>query len=255
VRRPGRRRLTERTEEQVRTSYRLAIRALASFALALLAATSAHSARYVGAWDPLYGAAIDGNATGDLGWRGFALFDVPGAPGCFPSDDCNVGASVLNAEVVFYDVNTNVELAKIVWPDGSLTGVSVFDIIDDGTKPVQFRTSTFPYEVPTPTSPFTTADDGPYGNFLDYEFALRFTIAFQETDFDGPVLRWRQTDCSDLEECQDGYNDFENQPARLVVTQVPEPAGLALLAAPCSRQAPPADSARAEVRAASGLSR
>ena len=205
------------------------VRLVVVVCLGLLGAASAHAARYVGAWDPLYGADIGGNATGDLGWRGFALFDVPGVPGCLASDSCATGASLINAEVTFFDVNTPaVDLAKVTWPDGSLNDVTVNLILDDDIQPVQFDTSAFPPLPPVPVAPFGPGLDGPYGNFLDFDFSLEFAIDFLEAGIDGPVLRWRQAGC-DLD-CASGFNDVRGNPAVLVVTKVPEPAGLALMA-------------------------
>lgn len=205
------------------------VRLVVVVCLGLLGAASAHAARYVGAWDPLYNALIGGNSSGDLGWRGFALFDVPGVPGCLATDSCETGASLINAEVTFFDVNAPaVDLAKVTWPVGSLVAVTVNQILDDDIQPVHFDTSTFPYLVPVPVAPFGPGDDGAYGNFLDFAFSLEFAINFLEEGINGPVLRWRETGCEP--ECDSGFNDVRGHPAALVVTKVPEPAGLVLMA-------------------------
>lgn len=206
------------------------VRLVVVVCLGLLGAASAHAARYVGAWDPLYNALIGGNPSGDLGWRGFALFDVPGIPGCLANDTCATGASVINAEVTFFDVDDPaVDLAKVTWPVGSLVAVTVNQILDDDIQPVQFDTSAFPYLVPSPVAPFGPGLDGPYGEFLDFAFSLEFAINFLEDGINGPVLRWRQTGC-EPPDCASGFNDVRGHPAALVVTKVPEPAGLALMA-------------------------
>ena len=211
----------------------LASLATAVFGFATFGA--AQAAVYLGEWEPLY--SLPGSPYTTLGWRGKAKVNIPSAPGCFDNGatttNCLPGPFLQDAEVVFYDFSTNINLARIDWNTGELSGVSISGILDNGVKPVQLNTDVFPYKQPTPIGGFLL--DGPYGGFLNVDFALQFVIdgSFDQFlyfgpkggPFTGPVL-FADT-CG---ECV-GINDWKgNPPVNFTFTQVPEPGTLALAA-------------------------
>jgi len=216
----------------------LASLATAVFGFATFGA--AQAAVYLGEWDPLY--SLPGSPYTNLGWRGKAKVNIPSAPGCFDNGatttNCLPGPFLQAAEVVFYDFTTSIDLARIDWNTGELSGVSIFGILDNGLKPIQLDTDIFPYKQPTAIGGFSL--DGPYGNFLGDDFALQFLIngTFVDPEFNpydfgplggpfsGPVLF--------ADTCGDGcvgFNDWkDNPPQNFTFTQVPEPGTLALAA-------------------------
>jgi hypothetical protein len=219
---------------------------------ALMAAPAAHAAAYRGKIDPLFGATIEGQSTGNLGWKAEVTIDIPLAPGCF-SNAAGIPAAYgcipaspgpnsplfTAADLVFYDVITSADLAKVTWGPGDLSGVKIYGIFDDGSKPTEIDSDRFPRFTPVGIGGFGTnsTDDDAYGNFLDYAFGVRFIIEevlsgrdehnFPEGFMD-PILEWiGPTDC---EECSFGRNNFRDNPPTVVFTEIPEPGSLAMVA-------------------------
>lgn len=224
--------------------------------LALSAGTGAHAAAYRGAIDPLFGADIEGS-TGNLGWKAQVTIEIPLAPGCFSNAsgipaafDCVPAAPPENkprfksAELVFYDDLTNTDLAQVTWVEGDLSGVTVYGIYDDGSKPTALDSDLFPQFSPVGIGTFgsNASDDDPYGNFLSYAFGLRFIIEDVLSDrtengfpdgFKDPILEWvGPTDCGG-DTCQFGRNAFASTDPRtkpkVSFTPVPEPGSLAMV--------------------------
>lgn len=226
--------------------------------LALSAGTGAHAAAYRGKIDPLFGADIAGQATGNLGWRAEVTIDIPLAPGCF-SNASGVPAAFgcidtgpnkplfKSAELFFYAVtNPNVDLAKVTWAESDLSGVTVYGLYDDLEKPTAIDSDSFPLLGVNGIGTFGSnpTDDDDYGDFLDYAFALQFLIeAVQNERFSGeppfpgvtePILRWLgPIDCID---CSSGTNDLDdrgpNSRTRPTVSfaPIPEPGSLTMVA-------------------------
>jgi hypothetical protein len=223
--------------------------------LALSAGTGVHAAAYRGKIDPLYGATIDGQPSGNLGWRAEVTIDIPLAPGCF-TNASGVPAAFgcidtgpnkplfKSAELFFYDYVTNVDLATVTWGEVDLSGVPVYGIYDDGTKPTALDSDLFPQFLPVGIGTFGSnlADDDAYGNFLDYAFGLRFIIEAVLSDrtehgfptgFQDPILEWiGPTDCG-VDTCRFGRNAFDSADSRtkptVSFTAVPEPGSLAMV--------------------------
>lgn len=199
----------------------------------LLAMAPARADVWVGSWDPPYGAPFDSPLP--LGWRGSARFNIPLSPPCNTDGAaCTAGSFVEEAQVVFYNANTNEEIGSIDWSLAELGGVNIAGLRFNGSDPAQFSTSFFPSKLPV-LKP--GVDGAQYGNFDLAQFALVFEIDFpyfnsqnEPAEYSGPLLYWNATDCG--EDCPGGRNDLanpENRPV-LVVTRVPEPSSLALLA-------------------------
>jgi MYXO-CTERM domain-containing protein len=205
----------------------------------LLMATSAEAALYRGRIDPLFGASIAGNGSGNLGWRAEVFVDVPDAPSCFTNTgsqtNCNTGASFKSADLFFYDVtNPTVAFAQASWNEVDLSGVAIIGILDDGlTLTEVYADNAFPLKAVSPLNGFS--NDTPYGSFLTYDWTLFFASpAFFEGSgggYAGPVLAWQgQTNCGGDLCLISGTNDFQTYPPTVTYTQVPEPQSLALAA-------------------------
>jgi hypothetical protein len=200
------------------------------FAACLVAAASlgaidqARAAAYVGAWDPLYGAPFT-----DLGWSGTVTFQVPLSPPCNTDGAaCVPGAYVQDAHVAFYDINTNATLATIDWSTVALSGVAINSLDFDGNGDLAYLdTDLFPYLAPNVVGAFNPAD---YGNFTSDLFSLQFFIAqvVGNASISGPRLYWTEAGCEG--DCSGGSNDPANR-VDFRVTQIPEPATLALVMA------------------------
>jgi len=181
--------------------------------LVALCGGSAQAAVYTGIWDPPFGAPFDG-----LGWRGSATFEVPDF--CIPEGTADVSngaceglAAVTAARVELYAVNPD-------GPEPTLTTITF--------NPASLVVGTLRYvggeltQLATSLSELLPAPEPggvvPEGVF----FALQFT-------FDGPRLGW--TRCREFQEgCDLAFNDGVNFPPRFVITRVPEPASLGLVA-------------------------
>lgn len=217
--------------------------------LALSAAGTAQAAVYRGVFDPTYGPAFP-----DLGWRGEALFNVPGNCGVTietvvktNDPDCSVDglAYVQEASVRFYDVaNPGVDIAEITWGTyggeaaASADGVDLFQLafVDGALDQVN---ASLDVRMPVPLS---EAPPPFFATFEDYAFGLAFVIdvdacqladvACESTFYSGPVLSsFGPLDC-DLEvDCEFSRADVIANPPTFVITQVPEPGTLALVAA------------------------
>ena len=176
----------------------------------------AQAAVYTGVWDPAFGAPFT-----NLGWRGSAQFEVPS--GCEPAGtadisnaaDCGGLAVVTQATVELYDIRaagtptlatlsldeTTLLIGTLRYLNGALTELTT-----------------------SPSAQVGTSVD--LSEFLVQPgtlFSLDFTLA-------GPRLGW--VACRDLAKtsCDRGFNDGVNFPPTFVITRVPEPATLALVA-------------------------
>ena len=185
------------------------------------AALPARAAAYVGAWDPLYGAPFT-----NLGWRGTVTLQVPLSPPCHTNGAaCVPGAYLQQAQVVFYDINTSAALATIDWSAGTLSGVAIHNLAFDGQGALAYLdTDPFPSLAPQVVGVFAPGD---YGHFTSDLFSLQFVIdqVVGNAPISGPRLYWTPAVCEGV--CSGGSND----PAQRVdfrITQVPEPASLAL---------------------------
>lgn len=211
--------------------------------LVALAVGSANAALYRGFADPQFGATIDGNNSGNLGWRLNFIIDIPDAPNCFalnvsPSSDCVSGAKFTDATLTFYDYPAGGDLAEVTWNAAALAGVNIYGIKDNGSEPTQLKTAFFPDKLATGLGGFDSSDDGAYGNFLDVLWSVGFSFNFKHSDYAGPVLRWTTVcddkGCRQVCEVDIGYNNFRNpayQPTTFQFTQVPEPGTLVLIGA------------------------
>ncbi|MDQ2779739.1 MAG: PEP-CTERM sorting domain-containing protein [Pseudomonadota bacterium] len=189
------------------------------------------AAVYTGSWDPAYGSPFTttGGFAFDLGWRGKGFFDVPdvcapGAGGFQIVNSASCGATTLSAYVQFYDLANPVPtLEQLDWGGSSVNNVGALSgLLYNNGQLIGFNTSAFDY-----------VDD------LDQYVApnglgpLAWSLAFSfETESppgtNGPTLAW-QDNCRVGVPCS-GTND-PNIPIDFVVTAVPEPGSLYLVAA------------------------
>jgi hypothetical protein len=207
--------------------------ALATF----LAMAPARAVIYVGSWDPTYGGSFPG-----LGWRGTATFDIPGNCGATASFsgllnnsvDCGGSAVVRNAQVDFYDTaNPSITVGSASWaspgPNIAIPGVVVGDLQFFNGDLVQLTTNLFPFATPLPANSLYGPSD----------FALQFVINENvnpnpggSTLFSGPLLY--DGFCFPVGSgviCQTvGRNDAFDFPPDFVITRIPEPSALVLLA-------------------------
>jgi hypothetical protein len=176
----------------------------------------ASAAVYTGIWDPAYGTAP---FTADLGWRGQAMFSVPGScelAGTGAVDnaiDCAGGAVVTSATVELYDIDGPMDLlATIVLDPGSIT-IAMLHYLSGELDQLETGLSTAMTAVMEPG-----VDPADYGFTGATTFSLSFTL-------DGPRLYFNCT--GGAPESCDGVNN-PDLPATFTISRVPEPASLAL---------------------------
>lgn len=199
-------------------------------ALLIGSVASAQAAVYTGSWDPAYGApfTVSDGFGFDLGWRGAASFEVPGA--CTPGTTgvqvvgaSSCGASTLSAFVQFYDlVDPVVTLEQLDWGGTSSSNVGALaNLLYNNGQLIGFSTSAFDYI--TDTNEYVEpGGSGPLAWSLGFSFNTGIT-----TGANGPTLTWGDF-CDGL--CSTGTND-PRIPIDFVVTQIPEPGSLALVTA------------------------
>lgn len=175
----------------------------------------AQAAVYTGVWDPAFGAPFT-----NLGWRGTAQFDVPDS--CEPTgtaDISNAGACgglavVTQASVELYDIRTagTPTLATLSFDETTML-IGTLRYLNGALT-----------ELTTSASAQVTTSVDLSAFLVDAGtlFSLDFTLT-------GPRLGWAA--CRDTANiCSRGYNDGVNFPPTFVITRVPEPATLALVA-------------------------
>lgn len=216
--------------------------------LALSAAGTAQAAVYRGVFDPTYGPAFPG-----LGWRGEALFNVPGNCGVTTETlvrdndpDCSgTGlAWVQEASVRFYDItDPGVDIAEITWgayggeAAASADGVDLFQLafVDGALDQVN---ASLDFRLPVPLS---EAPPPFFATFENYAFGLAFVIDLVACEiedvscdglYSGPLLfSFGPADCDLDVDCEFSNSSVITFPPTFVITQVPEPGTLALVTA------------------------
>lgn len=185
--------------------------------IGLFLAAPARAAVYTGIWDPQFGSPF----AQALGWRGDATFFVPDS--CRPtgsgtvSNDpaCGGAAAVTQAQVELYDTGSNALLATLTFDAASIT-VDQLAFIDGALVAIGSQLSSYATPLVEPG-----INLGDYLVAPGTEFALQFSLGL------GPQLGWQ--DCSNEGQgCLSGFNDSQNFAPRFTLTQVDEPASLAL---------------------------
>jgi hypothetical protein len=187
------------------------LRTVLTFLFTLLGAVGGARADLItGVWDPIYGAPF-----ANLGWRGTAQFDIPDA--CLGQPDGNVlntapcsGGSMttLSAKVEFYDITdlSQTTLDTLIFTPATLQVASI-DVLSNAVEGL----------------------DSGYSNFVVSsitlgELPVYFSLNF---DLDGAKLIWA-TSPTDDPATDEAHGQVSG--VKAVVTYVPEPASLALVA-------------------------
>lgn len=213
----------------LRTRVRTALIGAGVFVVAMLAgAESAQAAIYRGSWDPAYGAAFP-----DLGWKGTATFLIPdaclsGAGAILNTDPCsNNGMKMLGANVSFYNSTNDPQ------------GLNILETITFSSPPA----IPVVYSMQVTNHVLTGVDTG-YSNPVqafnslagggNYYFALQFFSSDTNNVQLFHMPGYMDPSCSYGPRSNPlcGYNDQSpaNQPT-MTLTQVPEPATVALVLA------------------------
>jgi hypothetical protein len=220
---------------------RLARTALIAAGVSLAGVGAAQAALWTGAWDPRYGTPFDGNVDADvLGWRGIATFDIPEF--CIDGNTADSSAcpamSLVSAQVIFYDFNTNVDVAEFNYAPGDLDGFSA--TFDGGVLKSVVTDAFFAPRQPVDTG-FSIIDY--------YSFSLQFVLGgvrmYHTKDYDlwgFPIGPYSPKECdkkwllrvSQPWACgySGTYSDDTDPPPPVVLvaySKVPEPGSIALL--------------------------
>lgn len=175
----------------------------------------ATAAVYTGIWDPVFGTPF----SFDLGWRGRALFSVPGScelagTGAVNNAlDCGGAAVVTSATIELYDTNGPTDLLATIVLDPVSFTIAMLHYVAGDLDQLETGLSTAKPVVLEPG-----VNPGDYGFTGATTFSLSFTLA-------GPRLYFNCTGVGP-ESC-DGVNN-PDLPATFTLTRVPEPASLAL---------------------------
>jgi len=212
--------------------------ALIAVGVSLAGVGAAQAALWTGAWDPRYGTPFDANFDSDvLGWRGIATFEIPDAcitVGTVNSLNCG-GMSLVNAEVEFYNFDTDVTFETFNYLPSDLSSFSA----TFATGGVLTSLVSDFFALRSPVSDFSVINL--------YSFSLQFVEAgvrmYHTKDYDvfgfpigpyspskcdsNPLLRITQPWVCGY---SGTYSDNTSAPAIVVTySKVPEPGSIALL--------------------------
>lgn len=195
----------------------------AAVAIAAVLSMPAQAKTYPGAWDPGFGGPFP-----NLGWKGTGDFHIPDACESFSagwimnSNACSGGGmSVTNAQLSFYDINTNVVVETF-----ALAAAPIYQMYWSGSKIDGVESGFYAPVTPSNAASMAIAGGGTYSFHMRFEYLA--------SPGGSPSVQLYYTEgsqnpmCVLLHTCTGNYGVSENM---AVLNVVPEPSSYALMIA------------------------